>query len=439
MTNKTKNIIASFFGSISEWYEFVVYAFCAPFLAPLFFPSGNKFLSVLAVFGAFAVGFLMRPLGALVFGYFGDKYGRQKTVSIAVILIGLPTVVMGLMPTYETIGVVAPVVLVLVRMLQGLSVGGQFTGSAVFISEHIGGKYRFFGSGITFTGAFVGMLTASAVGFVLTSVLTEAELAAWGWRVPFLLGIVVTIIGYYLKTNTNETPVFLAMAKQGQCSNNPIVDAFKTQKLNMLLCFFVCWLTPVIVYQLFIFMPTYAYRYLHIPLAAALKVNSLAMIVLACSTLFFGFLSDRMSYKRVIFSAALLLGTLGYPLYGSMIELQSIQILFISQLTFALLAGGFIGPLMGVLTHLFSVNTRYTALSISYNLGFGIFGGTAALLNMVFIETYDLLIFPAINLSIAAACSLSALAIISSQTSEKNMPTKKTKNGSVNIDSSVLS
>jgi MHS family proline/betaine transporter-like MFS transporter len=412
MTNKTKNIIASFFGSISEWYEFVVYAFCAPFLAPLFFPSDNKFLSVLAVFGAFAVGFLMRPLGAFIFGYYGDKYGRQKTVSIAVILIGLPTVVMGLMPTYASIGIAAPIILILVRMLQGLSVGGQFTGSAVFINEHIGDKHRYFGAGITFTGAFVGMLIASAVGAILTSVLTQQQLANWGWRVPFLLGIFVTLIGYYLKSNTNETPEFLTLKEKGDLSNNPISDAMKTQKINMLLSFFVCWLTPVIVYQLFIFTPTFASRYLDIPLSVALEVNVIAMILLSFMTLFFGYVADKIGSQKVMLSAALLLGILGYPLYTLIINAPTTHSLLIAQLLFAILGAGFMGPVMGVLSHLFLVQTRYTALSVSYNLGFGLFGGTVAVLNMVFIEKQGILIFPAIYLSISACSSALALLFI---------------------------
>lgn len=409
MSKKTKNIIASFLGSISEWYEFVVYAFCAPFLAPLFFPAESKFLSILSIFGAFAVGFLMRPLGALVFGYFGDKYGRQKTVSIAVILIGLPTVIMGLMPTYASIGIVAPIILVIVRMLQGLSVGGQFTGSAVFIAEHIGGEHRYFGSGITFSGALIGMLIASAVGSILTAVLTEQELAAWGWRVPFLLGILVTAVGYYLKTRTEETPEFLKLATNGALSENPIIESLQTQKFNMLISFLICWLLPVIVYQLFIFMPTFANSYLEISLTSALRVNSLAMIILACCSTLFGYLADKFSYKLVMSSAAILLAVMGYPLYGFMIEQHSIQALLIAQITFSVLSGGFIGPALGVMIHLFPIRTRYTALSISYNLGFGIFGGSVALLNMYVIETYDWLQFPAVYLIIAAAFSLLAI------------------------------
>ncbi|MBK2125931.1 MFS transporter [Fangia hongkongensis] len=407
--SKTKNIIASFCGSVSEWYEFVVYAFCAPFLAPLFFPAENQFVSILAVYGAFAAGFLMRPLGAIVFGYFGDKYGRQKTVSIAVILIGLPTVVMGIMPTYHQIGIIAPIILILVRMLQGLSVGGQFTGSAVFINEHIGIQRRYFGAGITFAGAFFGMLLAAAVGALLTSFLNDQQLANWGWRIPFILGIFVAILGYYLKKHTSETPQFEKLKLHNALAKNPILETFKTQKLGMLLGFFICWLTPLIVYQLFIFMPTYAHHYLHIDLHYALEINAVGMMILAVFTIIWGYVADYTGFYKVMSIAAILLIIASPLLYFLMHSMP--QSFFIVQILFAILGAGFIGPVMGMLSHLFTINTRYSALSISYNLGFGIFGGSAALFSMYLIEKTAVIWSPGIYLSLAAIISLIALTI----------------------------
>jgi MHS family proline/betaine transporter-like MFS transporter len=410
--NTYKNVLASFLGSVSELYEFVVYAFCAPFLAPLFFPGDDELISILCIFGTFAVGFLMRPIGALIFGYFGDKHGRQKTVSISIILIGLPTVVMGIMPTYSTIGIFAPIMLILVRIIQGISLGGQFTGSAVFINEHMGNKNAHLASGITFVGAFIGMLIASCVWLALTSLLSENEIASWGWRIPFILGIAVTIIGYYIKSNTTETPQFKNLKQNNSLSSNPISEAFKTQKMNMLLCLSMCWLTPIIIYQLFIFMPIYAQRYLNIPLAVTLEINAVGMIILSIFTILFGYLADKIGYKIVMLTATVLLGALGYPLYMLAIYYHTAKSLLIVQISFAVLGAGYIGPVMGILNNLFSVKARYTALSFSYNLGIGIFGGTVAILNIIFIEKTGLLIFPAIYLSIAVVISIVTLLFI---------------------------
>ena len=393
------------------------YGFCAPFLAPLFFPSHSKFISNLAVFGAFASGFLVRPLGALIFGYFGDRYSRKKTMAVAVILIGLPTLVMGLMPTYHTIGVLAPVILITTRLLQGLSVGGQFTGSAVFINEHIGKENRYFGAGITFTGAFVGMLFASAVGAVLTSLLSYDQLASWGWRLPFLFGIFVTILGYYLKSHTSEPATFKRLQTENELSRNPILGAFKNEKTNMVLSAFVCWLTPLIVYQLFIFMPTYANKYLHFPLNDALEINTMAMIVLSCCTLFFGFLADKIGYAVVMLTASILLIFLGFPLYY-LLSVNAGTLIFV-QLIFSILGGAFIGPVMGVLSDVFAVKTRYTALSFSYNMGFGIFGGTAALVNILLINKTNMIASPGVYLSFGALFSTIALSIVAIRSKAK--------------------
>ncbi len=408
--SKTKNILGSFLGSISEWYEFVVYGFCAPFLAPLFFPSHSKFISILAVFGAFASGFLVRPLGALIFGYFGDRYSRKKTMAIAVILIGLPTLVMGLMPTYQTIGVIAPIILIVTRLLQGISVGGQFTGSAVFINEHIGKNYRYFGAGITFAGAFVGMLLASAVGEILTSLLSHVQLAAWGWRIPFLLGIFVTLLGYYLKSHTSEPASFKRLKTEHALSHNPIIGAFKNEKTNMVLSALVCWLTPLIVYQLFIFMPIYANKYLQLPLDETLQINTIAMIILSFCTLLFGFFADKMGYPIVMLTASIILMILGFPLY-QLLAIKPNLLIFI-QILFAVLGGAFIGPVMGVLSSIFALKTRYTALSFSYNVGFGIFGGTAALINILLIDKTGIIASPGIYLAFGAFVSTIALIVV---------------------------
>jgi MHS family proline/betaine transporter-like MFS transporter len=414
---RIKNIAISFLGSIAEWYEFVVYAFSAPFIAVHFFPSHDPMISIIETFGAFAGGFLVRPLGGLVFGYFGDKYSRNKTMAVAVILIGLPTLLIGLMPTYETLGVLAPTLLILARLAQGVSVGGQFTGSAVFIREHIGNKHKYLGAGITFSGAFFGMLLASAVGMLLNNLLTQNQLMQFGWRIPFLLGIFVTLFGLYMKIKTSEPPHFKELKKEHRLDSNPIRAAFATQKMNMLITFFICWLTPLIVYQLFIYMPTYASSILHLPLSIALKSNTIAMTILAILTILGGYLADKLGYQKVMFSASLGLIIFAYPLYHLLVLHPNL--LLPIQLMFALLSAGFMGPVMAVLSDLFAEQERYTALSFSYNLGFGIFGGTSALLNIIFIEKTKILAFPGIYLTLAAFVSLIALMLVSCNFKDK--------------------
>lgn len=402
-----KNIINCFLGSIAEWYEFVVYGFCASFIGPLFFPSDHPTISILAAFGAFAAGFLARPVGALVFGHLGDKYSRKKAMAFSVVLIGLPALVMGLLPTYQTIGVLAPIILITSRLLQGLSIGGQFTGSAIFITEHIGNSRKNFGSGITFSGSFGGMLLASFVGAILTKFLTHEQLVHWGWRIPFILGIFVAMFGFYIKKHTTEPEAFEKLKKQRQLEKRPITAAFKTEKKSMLFCTLSCWLISTIVYQLFLLMPTYAQKYLNLPLQHSLRINTLAMILLTILTFFFGFLADYWGYKKFLFTGALFFIIFGFPSYY--ILSANPELLIYIQIIFAFWGAVIIGPLMNILSHAFARKTRYTALSFSYNLGFGIFGGSNALLMIFLIQKFEFIQIPGIYLSLAALVSTFAL------------------------------
>jgi len=404
---KFKNVFSSFLGSIAEWYEFVVYGFCASFLGPLFFPSDKHFISVMAVFGAFAFGFLARPIGALLFGYIGDKYSRKKAMSFSIILIGLPTLVMGVIPTYQTIGIFAPIILLLARLLQGLSVGGQFTGAAIFITEHIGENRKNLGASIVVAGGLVGMLVASFTGALLTHFLTHEQLASWGWRIPFILGIFITVLGFYIKSHTTEPEKFTRLKKQKLLLKNPIVTAFQTEKMLMLLSALACWLSSMVIYQLFIFMPTYVQTYLQVPLQHALRMNTIAMILLALLTCIFGFFADLWGYKKFIFTGAIFFVLMGFPVYDLLSSYPS-TLLYI-QIIFAIFGAAFIGPILSVLTHAFALKTRYTALSFSYNLGFGIFGGTNALINIFLIQHLNFVAMPGAYISFSALISLIAV------------------------------
>jgi MHS family proline/betaine transporter-like MFS transporter len=403
---KFRNVFSSFLGSIAEWYEFVVYGFCASFLGPLFFPADKHFISVLAAFGAFALGFLARPAGALIFGYIGDKYSRKKAMSFSIILIGLPTLVMGIIPTYQTIGIFAPIILLLARLLQGLSVGGQFTGAAIFITEHMRENQKNFGASIVVAGGLVGMLIASFTGAFLTHFLTHEQLARWGWRIPFIFGIFITILGFYIKSHTTEPEKFTQMKKQQQLLKNPIKTAFYTEKMPMLLSALACWLSATIIYQLFIFMPTYVHTYLQLPLAYTLRINTMTMIILAVLTCIFGFLADLWGYRKFIIIGSGFFVVMGLPMYY--ILATSPETLLYVQIAFAVFGAMFIGPILSVLTHAFVLRTRYTALSFSYNLGFGIFGGTNALVNIFLIEYLRFIAIPGIYISFAALVSLAS-------------------------------
>lgn len=213
-----KTLVASSLGNILEWYDFALFGFFAPILAQLFFPSDDHLASLLSTFGVFAAGFLMRPLGGALFGHFGDKVGRKNALAASVILMAIPTTLLGLLPTHSQVGLLAPILLTVLRLIQGLSVGGELTGSISFIVEHSPPSQRgFFGSWAS-NSIGMGLLLGSATGALMTSLLSPDDLASWGWRIPFLFGIVVGGVGLYLRMKLEEPESFQKLQQAGAMS-----------------------------------------------------------------------------------------------------------------------------------------------------------------------------------------------------------------------------
>src|SRR3979409_116474 len=203
-----RTLLAGAIGNVLEWYDFALYGYFAPVFAALFFPSNSPSVSLISAFGVFAVGFLARPLGAMLFGYWGDTLGRRKALAWSILLMAIPTCLVGLLPPYDTMGVIAPIALTLCRFPQGLSVGGEFTGSAIFLVEHAAASQRgYVGSWASFS-AQIGALLGSGMGALIASILTDEALHQWGWRVPFVMGSVIAVAGWYLRTRVPESPAF---------------------------------------------------------------------------------------------------------------------------------------------------------------------------------------------------------------------------------------
>ncbi|MDE3223920.1 MAG: MFS transporter, partial [Nitrospirota bacterium] len=225
-----KTLLAGAIGNVLEWYDFALYGYFAPVFASLFFPSDRPSASLISAFGVFAVGFLARPLGALLFGHLGDTLGRRTALAWSVLLMAVPTCLMGLLPTYEAIGAAAPLALTLCRFLQGLSVGGEFTGSATFLVEHAAATRRgYVGSWAGFS-AQVGALLGSGVGALLATSLTAEALHQWGWRIPFIMGGFSAVAGWYVRTRAPESPDFDAIRRAGGLASSPIRDVCLTQR-----------------------------------------------------------------------------------------------------------------------------------------------------------------------------------------------------------------
>jgi len=276
-----KTLLAGAIGNALEWYDFALYGYFAPVFAALFFPSERPSLSLISAFGVFAIGFLARPLGALLFGYWGDTVGRREALAWSVILMAIPSCFIGVLPTYEMIGMAAPLALTLCRFLQGLSVGGEFTGSVTFLVEHAAPSQRaYIGSWAGFS-AQMGALLGSAVGALVATVVSDEALRLWGWRIPFLLGSLIALVGWYVRTHVPESPAFEQVRQAGALSSSPIREVFADQQQALAKVIGLVLLHGVAFYLLYVYLATYIVTVTTVALGAALTVNTVCMGLLA--------------------------------------------------------------------------------------------------------------------------------------------------------------
>jgi MHS family proline/betaine transporter-like MFS transporter len=400
-----KALISGSVANVLEWYDFALYGYFASVLAKLFFPAEDQLTSLVLTFEVFAAGYLMRPLGAAFFGNLGDKVGRKRVLIISVTLMAASTVLIGVLPTYARIGVWAPILLTLLRLIEGFSVGGEFTGTISFIVEHSEPSHRgFTGSFATFS-LIGGILLGSAVGALITSTLSPEEVINWGWRIPFILGIVVGGVGIYLRFGMEETPVFKAMEDKGGLVRTPVFEALANYRREILIAMGTTWVGSATFYIIFVYIPTYLSSEDNMPISTALKINTITMIILMMVAPFMGALSDRVGRKPVLTVGCLGVGVLAYPLF---LLLSAGNVLYAlgAQAIFAIGLAMLFAPLPATLVELFPTKVRLSAMSLGYNLGFSIFGGTAPLVATYLIKETGSIMAPSIYLIFSALVSL---------------------------------
>ncbi len=396
-----KNIaLSGMIGNVLEWYDFTLYGYLAIVLSKLFFPSENEFVSLIASFGAFAVGFLFRPIGSFLFGYIGDKYGRKKALLISIFLMAFPTFLIGLLPTYHDIGILAPILLTILRILQGLSTGGEYTTSVSFVVEHSPSDKRGFFGSINLLGAVIGIMFGSLTGAFLNYFFSPEELSSYGWRIGFLFGIVLAFIGIYIRKNTSETPIFLAI-EEGNRVKNPLIKTFIHHPKEFLISIIFSSLQGVAFFLLFVYMPTFYTKFLHIPQAKALFINSFAMLVLTVLIPIMAYLSDKIGRKPFLMISTLLYSLFSIFLFKLIITGNENLIIF-AHVSFAVISSLFMSILPTFLTETFPADIRNSAFSVGYNISLAIFGGTVPMVATYLILKTGILESPAIYLSLIA-------------------------------------
>ncbi len=354
-------------GNVMEWYDFAVYGYFAAIIGRLFFPSEDPVISLIASFGAFAAGFLVRPLGGILFGQIGDLVGRQRAMLLSVMAMAIPTVIMGLLPTYDMIGIAAPVLLVTLRLIQGLSVGGEYTSSLVFLVENAPPGRRSYSAVWGAWGASAGTLLGSGVGFVTAFILLPEQLEAWGWRVPFLLGGAVAFAGYWLRHGLH-TEELTGLSK------TPAKDIFTKHKMSILRVAMLNLATGVGFYTIFVYAVSFLEQVNHFSDEQALRHNSIAMIVTLILMPIAAKLADRYGSKTILGFGFILLALCAIPLFyvmGQGIRWATIG----CEIGLALPLSIILGVIPAANVELMPREIRCTGLAFSYNLSVGIFGG----------------------------------------------------------------
>lgn len=368
-----KVIFASMIGGALEFYDFSLYGTLAFAFAPHFFPSDQRFISVLSAYAVFAVGFFARPMGALIFGYVGDKIGRRFALFWSLLLMSLATLTIGILPTYESIGLWAPILMIIARLLQGLSAGGEYSGALIFAIEH-GAKKRagLIGSCIA-AGCMSGLLFSSLASVICTL----PEMPSWSWRVPFLIGFLVSLVGIYVRFSLDETPLFKVQKTMGVVSTS-FLAGISANIRHLVSVALLAGFNGIAIYVYSVFFSSFIVQEKLLPNGLVKLYSCIGTGILMLMLVVFGTLSDRLNRVKIILSGAVLT-TLSAALLFYYLPTLSFTAIIAYQLLFVIVLGMYSGPLNTFIIETFQVGVRYRCASLGYSLGMGIIGGSAPL------------------------------------------------------------
>ena len=373
-----RNTIGGVVGNVLEWYDFAVYGYFAPIIGAQFFPTENKLAALISAFGVFAAGYMMRPLGGMIFGQIGDRIGRKRALQISVLMMAIPTTLIGLLPTYASVGIWASVGLVALRLIQGVSVGGELIGSISFITEIAPRKRRGYYGSWTMVSAIAGVLLGSLMATVMTNMLDAATMSAWGWRLPFLVGILIGGFGLWMRKGMAESPDFEKIESTGEVSQSPVTEALRQHPAQIIHVGSMVMCLGGGFYMLFVWWPTYLNTIVDPPIAHSLLVNTISMVALSALIPFAGALSDRLGRKRVLIASHLAMVVVAWPLFY-ITDYSAVLAALACQLVFAFLMSGIEGPMPAAMVEMFPTKTRFSGVAIGYNVSLAVFGGTSPL------------------------------------------------------------
>lgn len=371
----SRPVLAGLLGNVLEWYDFMVYGYFVPTLKDLFFPSDDPLAALIAAYGVLAVSFVMRPVGALLFGHVGDRFGRKRALELSVILMAIPSLLFGFLPTYDSIGIAAPIGLLLLRLAQGLSVGGEYTASFSFVIEHAPQNRRGLHGALTTCGAILGILLASLAAFVTSRIAEDSATRAWAWRVPFLFGVLVAGVALWVRRSLQETATFERLRKEGGLAKQPVREALTHEWRGIVRLFLLYALGSAFFYVLYLFVQATLIDAGMVEHQARLA-TSCALLVLVFALPASGYASDLFGRRPVMLAGVVATLLFVVPLYRTLFSLDFVEVT-LAQIGLTVITALVIGPVPATMAEMFPPRTRFSSLSIGYNGSLAVFGGTA--------------------------------------------------------------
>ncbi|KAA9393740.1 MHS family MFS transporter [Kocuria coralli] len=405
-------------GQFIEFYDFALYGLSAVVLSSLFFPSENQLVGLLALFATFGVAFFIRPLGGLFFGALGDRIGRRNVLVITLLTIGVATTGIGLLPTYETVGPLAPILLVLLRLLQGLSAGGESAGAPSFVFEHAPIRHRGLFINITLAATALPSVVAAFFILFLSSSMSDEAFQSWGWRMPFLIALPLALVGLWIRSRTEESPAFKEMMHEQEqkiedqeiAKHTPVRDAFRNNWLKMIQVVFIMGLTAMGFYFLSGYFVSYVQTSGNLSREQSLLLNGFAMLMYTILLPIAGMIGDRVGRRPMMIGGALAIAVLAVPSF-MLVTSGSVALALCGQLLFVVAICSYGGGCYTFFIEVFDTKSRFTSAAFSYNLGYAILGGTAPFVGTALVNATAVPFSPAFYVIAIALLTLLAMAI----------------------------
>jgi MHS family proline/betaine transporter-like MFS transporter len=402
----TRVIVAASLGNALEWFDFLVYGYFAVTIAKVFFPTDNETASLLLAFGTFSVSFLVRPLGAIVIGAYTDRAGRKAGLTLSIMLMVIGTAMTALTPGYATIGLAAPILILLARLMQGFSVGGEFGSAVTFLAEQTASRKGFVASWQWASTGITGAL-ASGFGILLASTLSPEQLVAWGWRVPFLFGILIGPVGLYIRRRLDETPEYVEITP----TRSPVRDVLRDHPIEVLLAIGASAVSNSSAY-IILYIPTYAMKELHLPQATGFIATFVGAVILGIASPFAGHFSDKFGRGGILSGTAWLFFLTTYAVFYLMVAHPSLATAIFAASWLSLVKAGYSGVLPSQLAELFPTAIRGIGVSLSFAIAVTIFGGFTPFVATWLIAVTGNSLSPSFYMMFTAALSILALVFV---------------------------